>query len=116
MASKAEAARRRRRTAARRNMRPNMETCGARARRPATCWGVSSVSGMALVVILSFTSEGGDGVGLHRTANGGGACAKGHEDGDRENDREEHGFDGNLRVENRTANLMSEERSSGESG
>jgi len=44
------------------------------------------------------------------------ASGEGHNDGDGEDDREEHGLDGNLRVEDGAADLVSEQGSSGESG
>src|SRR6266849_8167111 len=64
----------------------------------------------------SFTSQGEDRIKLHGAADGGGASGEGYENGDREDDREEHGLDRNLRVENRPANLVRKQRSGGESG
>ena len=57
-----------------------------------------------------FTSQGEDRVELHGAADGGGASGEGHEDGNRQNDGEEHGLNGNLRIEDRAADLVSEER------
>src|SRR6266404_9251715 len=63
----------------------------------------------------SFTSQREDGIELYRAADRRGASGEGHNDGDSEDDREEHGLDGNLRVEDRAADLAGEQRSGGES-
>src|SRR5450755_1460609 len=104
MASRAEAARRRRRAAARISMRTNIEVCGAGARRSATCFGVRRVPGAVLILSLTFQRK--DRIELHGSADGGGAAGESHEDGDGHDDGEEHGFDGNLRVEDGAADLM----------
>src|SRR5947209_4615014 len=64
----------------------------------------------------SFTSQREDGIEPYRAADRGGASGEGHNDGESEDDREEHGLDGNLRVEDGAADLVSEQGSSGESG
>src|SRR5580698_5407952 len=63
----------------------------------------------------SFTSQSEDGIEIHGAADSGGASGKGHDDGDGQDDWEEHGLDGNLRVENRAADLAGQQRSGGES-
>ena len=71
---------------------------------------------LIVIVWSSFTSQGEDGIELYGAANGGGASGKGHKNGDGQDDREEHGLDGNLRVENRPADLARQQRSRGKSG
>src|ERR1019366_5186752 len=72
--------------------------------------------GACLECYSCFTSQGEDGIELYGAADGGGASGKGHDDGDGQDDREEHGLDGNLRVEDGAADLAGEQRSGGESG
>src|SRR5208282_87870 len=102
--------------------------CDGGQRRAATCartwkyaapehgdWRPASEFG-ACLLCSSVTSESEDGIELHGAADGGGASGKGYEDGNGDDDREEHGLDGDLRVENRAADLARKERTGGESG
>src|SRR5271163_401079 len=64
---------------------------------------------------LSFTSQSKDGIELYRPPDRSGTPGKGHKDGNAENYREENGLNRNLRVENRVADLVSEQGSGGKS-
>ena len=84
------------------------------ARRSATCCGVREVGMRAHDSLL--TSQRKDGIELHGAADGGGAAGERHEDGDGHDDREEHGLNGNLRIEDGAADLMGEQGSGRKSG
>src|SRR5882762_176418 len=101
MASRAEAARPRRSTAARTSIRRNIEAWGEAARRLAT-------SGFKLH-LSSFTPQRVYGIKLYRAPYGYDAAAKGDDHSDGQNHRQKHRLDRDLRIENGMSDLAGQQ-------